>query len=383
MIQVDVALLIFAAVATVFHVATALLAWWQQRRPRRAAAGSSHRVSLVRTVRCIDENEFEALHSSFSLTYPDLELIFCAASADDPAIPATRRLIATHPHVNARLLIGEDRFSANPKLNNMVKGWHAASSDWVIFADSNLLLPPDYVQRVLMAWTPDTGVVSAPPIGGRAVGFWSELECAFLNTYQARWQYAADAAGLGFAQGKTLCFRRDILDRAGGLEVLATELAEDAAATKAVRTLGLRVRLAAPAFTQPIGRRKGRDVLARQQRWAQLRRISFPAFFSLEILSGCLPLLLAAAGAADLVGLSAAEGAFVLGLVWMVTEAWLAFALGWHLTWMSPLAWLVRDALIPYIWLRGWLQTGYEWGGAKVLHGRGKTALIETSAKPG
>ena len=383
MIPVDVALLAVAVVATAVHVTTALLAWWQLRRPQRAPVCPSHRVSLVRTVRNIDANEFEALHSSFSLTYPDLELIFCAASADDPAIPAIRRLIAMHPHVNAQLLIGEDRFSANPKLNNMVKGWRVASSDWVIFADSNLLLPPDYVQRVLMAWTPDTGVVSAPPIGGRAVGFWSELECAFLNTYQARWQYAADATGLGFAQGKTLCFRRDILDRAGGLEVLATELAEDAAATKAIRTLGLKVRLAAPAFTQPLGRRKGRDVLARQQRWAQLRRISFPGFFSLEILSGCLPLLLAAAGAADLVGLSAAEGVFVLGLVWLATEAALAVALGWQLTWMSPLSWLVRDALIPYIWLRGWLQTGYEWGGAKVHHRRGKTALIDTPARLG
>jgi ceramide glucosyltransferase len=380
---VDVALLAIAVAATGVHIATAALAWWQLRRPRRAPSGPLRRVSLVRTVRNIDENEFETLRSSFFLTYPDLELIFCAASVDDPAIPAIRRLIDSHPHMNARLLIGEDRFSANPKLNNMVKGWQSASSDWVIFADSNLLLPPDYVQRVLLAWTPDTGVVSAPPIGGRAVTFWSELECAFLNTYQARWQYAADAVGLGFAQGKTLCFRRDVLDRAGGLEVLATELAEDAAATKAIRAIGLKVRLATPAFTQPLGRRKGGDVLARQQRWAQLRRISFPGFYALEILSGCLPSLLAAAASAHLLGLSAVEGAFALGLVWMATEAALAVALGWHLTLMSPMAWLTRDALIPYIWLRGWLQTGYEWGGAKVLHGRGKPTLIDTPARLG
>ena len=30
-----------------------------------------------------------------------------------------------------------------------------------------------------------------------------EIECAFLNTYQARWQYTADTQRVGYAQGKT------------------------------------------------------------------------------------------------------------------------------------------------------------------------------------
>jgi hypothetical protein len=33
---------------------------------------------------------------------------------------------------------------------------------------------------------------------------WAELECSFLNTFEARWQYCAEAVGLGFAQGKTM-----------------------------------------------------------------------------------------------------------------------------------------------------------------------------------
>ena len=66
-------------------------------------------------------------------------------------------------------------------------------------------------------------------------GFWAELECAFLNTYQARWQYAADSLGHGFAQGKTMLVRRRDLAQAGGIQALAEEIAEDAAATKLVR----------------------------------------------------------------------------------------------------------------------------------------------------
>ena len=123
-----------------------------------------------------------------------------------------RSLIAEHPHVPARLLIGDERISANPKLNNVLKGWRAAANDRIVMADSNVLMPRDYLQRLLAAWRPDTGMVSAPPIGSHPRGFWAQIECVFLNTYQARWQYTADTIGLGFAQGKTLFYRRSDIE---------------------------------------------------------------------------------------------------------------------------------------------------------------------------
>ena len=133
--------------------------------------------------------------------------------------------------------------SNNPKLNNVLKGWHAATHDWIIIADSNVLMPRDYIERLFASWRTDTGLVASPPIGSQPDGFWAELECAFLNTYQARWQYIADAFGFGFAQGKTMLWRRADLERAGGIEALGKEVAEDAAATKIVRGAGLKVRL--------------------------------------------------------------------------------------------------------------------------------------------
>ena len=54
--------------------------------------------------------------------------------------------------------------------------------------------------------------------------FAAEIECAFLNTYQARWQYSAEALGFGFAQGKTMLWRRDILETGGGIEALGAEI---------------------------------------------------------------------------------------------------------------------------------------------------------------
>jgi ceramide glucosyltransferase len=110
-------------------------------------------------------------------------------------------LIAAYPAVDAQLLIGDDRVSANPKLNNVIKGWRAASHDWVVIADSNVLMPPDYIQRLFASWRADTGLVASPPIGSRPQGFWAEIECAFLNTYEARWQYTVDSFGRWFRPG--------------------------------------------------------------------------------------------------------------------------------------------------------------------------------------
>jgi len=320
----------------------------------------------------VDRYDELTLRSSFELDYPNLELIFCCADETDPATALVRRLMARYPGVNAKLLVGRDAISDNPKLNNLVKGWRQSCRDWVILADSNVLMPRDYVQRLLAGWRADTGILCSPPIGSLPVGFWAEVECAFLNTYQARWQYAADSAGFGCAQGKTMLWRRRDLARAGGMSALAAEIAEDAAATKVVRRLGLRARLVDAPFAQPLGRRSARQVWDRQARWSRLRRITFPSLFAPEALTGSILPIAAGAWAAPAFGLPAPEIAALLGLVWFGSEAVLARASGWQLSWLSPVAWVVRDAMLPALWVQAWLSDGFEWRGNDVRVDAGK-----------
>jgi ceramide glucosyltransferase len=258
----------------------------------------------------------ETLRTSFELAYPTYELIFCVASTRDPAIAVVQKLIDAYPRSHARLLVGDDRVSNNPKLNNCVKGWRAAQYDWIAMADSNVLMPPDYIHRLLDAWKPDTGLVCSPPVGCRAVGFWAGLECAFLNTYQVRAQYCADMLGFGFAQGKTMLWRRADLEAAGGIEALGAEIAEDAASTKIVRGAGLRVRLTNPPFGQPLGRRGMTEVWRRQTRWARLRRHCFPLYFAPEILGGAVFPLIAAGYLASASGLSVSGTVAAFTLLW-------------------------------------------------------------------
>ena len=41
----------------------------------------------------------------------------------------------------------------------------------------------------------------------------------------------------------------------------------------------------------------------------------------------------------------------------------LARVAGWHVTPLYPLQGLLRDALLPLLWINGWLNTGFVWRG--------------------
>ncbi len=174
------------------QLASILAATWRCKpRPRNLPAPDpAPAVSIVRPLSGIEVYSEDTLRSTFELDYPDYEVLLCVQRSNDPAVPLAEKIMAEHPDIPARLLIGEDPISANPKLNNCVKGWNAARHDWIILTDSNVLLPRDYIQTLLKPWDEQTGMVISMPIGSRPHGFWAEVECAMLNTFEARWMFA-------------------------------------------------------------------------------------------------------------------------------------------------------------------------------------------------
>jgi ceramide glucosyltransferase len=354
---------IFCTLFVAVQIASIAIAIVRLRRKTPPQFGGYPPVSLVRPLCGLDNYATETLRSTFEIDHPRCEILFCVAAANDAAAPLVKDLIAAHPVVDARLLIGDERLSANPKLNNVVKGWRAATHDWIVIADSNVLMPHDYIGRLFASWRADTGLVASPPIGSQPRGFWAEIECAFLNTYQARWQYIVDSFGNGFAQGKTMLWRRADLESAGGIEALGRELAEDAAATKIVRDAGLNVRLVDRPLAQPLGRRSAGEVWNRQLRWARLRRASFLIYFLPEIFSGgVLPILCAAIVAAAF-GWPGLPVVAAFALLWYGSEMVLAAACGWHVSAFHPLYGLIRDLLLPALFIAALRGNDFVWRG--------------------
>ncbi|EKF58681.1 ceramide glucosyltransferase [Agrobacterium albertimagni AOL15] len=354
----------FAAIALLVQLASiaVVLSVKLRHKNREAAPTPRPPVTLIRPICGLENNLERCLASSFQLDWPTYEILFCVARADDPAASLARRLMAEHPDIASTLLVGEDPFSANPKLNNVVKGWRSARHDWIVMTDSNVLMPSDTIERMIARWDERTGLVCSPPAGTEPENAGALLESAWLDSFQARWQLFADACGFGFAQGKSMLFNRHVMTQLGGFERLGDEVAEDAAATLLIRNAGLKVRIVHEPFPQPLGPRDIKAVWKRQLRWARLRRASFPLYFLPEILTGAaLPLAamiaLAATGALPLIAPIAYLAA------WYGAEVLLARSYSWPSGWRIVPAMLARDLLLPGLFVAAWFGSGFEWRG--------------------
>ena len=249
-----------------------------------------------------------------------------------------------------------------------MKGWRHAAYDLVAFIDANVLVPSHCLHGLVTTFRDDTGVVSAPPCGLGPVDFGAHLECAFLNTFELRWQYVVDTFGSGFAQGKTLVYRKADLDRSAMRE-LAAEPAEDAATTKMVRRAGKRIRLAPPS-PLPLDVRSFAQVWGRQLRWARLRRATFPLEFLPEILSGSVVPALCVVAAALANETSPAAAVAVYLAVWYAGELALARACRWPAGWRMPFAMMLRDLVLPALWGCAFFGGTVTWNGT-VVHMKG------------
>ena len=97
----------------------------------------------------------ETLRSIFALDYPSYEIIFCLASRDDPIATLVRGAIAANPGRPARLLIGDDRISANPQTQQCRQGMEGGAPRLGDYHPvPNVLMPGDYISVCWRAGAP-------------------------------------------------------------------------------------------------------------------------------------------------------------------------------------------------------------------------------------
>ena len=95
-----------------------------------------------------------------------------------------------------------------------------------------------------------------------------------------------------------------------------------------------------------------------------------------------LPPLLLALAAAALAGTSLPLAALLVLAGIYLPEAALARAKGWRLSLLSLPALIVRDFLLPAIWLRAWLGGAIDWRGNTMTIGTAACELKEAAAGP-
>ena len=185
-------------------------------------------VTVLKPV-CGSEPRLEAaLASILAQDYPAFQVVFGVQAPDDPALPVVRRLQARFPHVDTAVVIDPALHGSNRKVSNLVNMAERATQPIVVFADSDMLVEPDYLDRVVAALdAPGVGAVTCLYRGVAVPGLWSRLAVQWIDHHFLPNVLVGLALGLAKpCFGSTIALRRDTLDSIGGFPALKDRLAD-------------------------------------------------------------------------------------------------------------------------------------------------------------
>ena len=354
----------FWALALAVRGAAALASFIQPGMRRRAAVRADRpAVSVIVPVKNMEPELDLAFTSLFSQHYPNFEVLVTAAEENSPAIATARQAASRFPHVAARFILGNRRFTLNPKVSNLAPAIAAAAHDMILIKDANIHLADGQLKEFVSNLTPGTGMVCAIPIAVGPKTFWAEVECAMMNGHAAPLLMGASILRLDVGFGKVMLFDRRDYARVDGLATMAPTFGDDHALAKALARIGLRTVFTAGVIRQAIGARTFRDVWERQLRWMVIRREEEPLAFFAEAFFGCLFTTLAGAAGLASLGWPVLAVAVATPLVWLASETLVVAAHGWGWSWRYPIASVCREFMLVALWLRTWFSRTVQWAG--------------------
>ncbi len=199
------------------------------RAPPVGAGGCGPAVSVVKPLAGLDAELEANLESFFRQDYPAFEIIFSFAAEADPAFAVARRVADRHPGVPSVFVVDAREPGRNSKINRLAAGLRRARAPYLLFADGDVRVPPDFLHRAVDRMSdPRVGLLSHlfRCAGPSSLG--ARLEALYLDGV-LRPATAAFAKILRTpcVVGKAILISRAALNAIGGLGPLSDYLAED------------------------------------------------------------------------------------------------------------------------------------------------------------
>jgi ceramide glucosyltransferase len=258
-----------------------------RERSREARAAFTPPVSILRSLKGLDPQMYIAFRSHCLLDYGEYEVLFGVSDPADPALTLVEKLQEEFPLRQLRIVHCPEVLGLNGKVSNLAQMLPQARYEHVVINDSDIVVPRDYLQRVLaLMGNPEVGMVTTLYRGIAGKTLVSKLEALGLSTDFAGGVLVARAmeGGIRFALGATIATTKTVLAAIGGLGPLADYLGDDYELGARTAATGYRVELADIVVETALPDYSFRDFWAHQIRWARNVKDRRPAqYFGLIV----------------------------------------------------------------------------------------------------
>lgn len=241
-------------------------------------------ISVLKPVKGLDSELIANLEAFLQQDYPEFEVIVGVQSANDPAIGEIQALIRANPRRGVSLRVGAPNVGVNQKVNNLAYIAQFARYDHLLISDADVCPGRNYLRNIAReAQDPRVGLVHSVLVatGERRLG--AIMESLQMNTWVATAVCAADLVGHSCVIGKSMLFRRSLLEALGGFRVVMDVLAEDYLLGSLVQKAGYAVRLCTQPLRTTNPDRTVTQFASRHLRWCQMRRRIAPAAYVFEL----------------------------------------------------------------------------------------------------
>ena len=377
---------LIAVLGSFSSIVYCILSMWSARRFLRNAANISaavpisRPVSILKPLKGTDPEMYESFRSHCLQNYPQFEMIFGVSDPADPAIDEVERLRKEFPEHSIRLIICSEILGANVKVSNLVQMAREARYDILLVNDSDIRVPPDYLQRIT-AYLGESqiGMVTCLYRGVPAASLGSRLEALGISTdFSAGVLVAQELeGGIRFGLGSTLALRRTDLQSIGGFESLLDYLADDYELGVRIANKGLRVKLSEVVVETFLPVYSLRGFVEHQLRWGRSIRDSRPwGYLGLVTTFGLMWSLLA------LILGKGALWAWLLLVAVLLVRALMAISVGTQVLHdtqvVRSLSLLpLRDLMGVGLWIGSLLGHTVRWRGETFRLKRGKLVRVQ------
>jgi ceramide glucosyltransferase len=250
-------------------------------------------VTVLKPLCGLEPRLEENLASLCAQTYPAYQLLFGVRDPNDPAIQVVERLKAAYPECDIELVVDSRVYGTNFKVSNLINMAARARHPWLVLADSDIAVLPDYLEKVAAPLADaSVGIVTCLYHGRALDTFWARMGALFIDTWFApSVRVASGFGGNCFGFGATIALRADTLTATGGFEAVRNRLADDFWLGELTRAQGLKTVLSDVWVTTDVTETDFAAMWSRERRWMLTIRSLNPLGYAFTFVTFTFPLL--------------------------------------------------------------------------------------------